>query len=308
MRNKFIEYLVTAAKQDKNIYLLCGDLGYSVLEPFAEQFPDRFINVGIAEQNMIGIAAGLALSGKKVFVYSIVNFAITRCLEQIRNDVCYHNVDVTVVAVGGGLAYGAQGYTHLGIEDIAFTRSLPNMQVYIPADKIELEYCMNSILSDSSPKYLRLARGKEPDLHPSKITSPFVEVKTKNKINFLSIGPILQQACLAAEELEKHNINVGVYSCPGFSKLQDSEMFLELADSDLLVTVEEHLDYGGLGSYVLEILSANKNCPRIIRKGVKHETITNIGSQPFLQQQNQIDAKSLVKTVLDNFQEQRKCS
>src|SRR5690348_7283999 len=129
MRTAFIEALVAEAERDPSLWLLNGDLGFSVLELFADKFPDRYLNVGVAEQNMVGIAAGLALSGKNVFTYSIANFATLRCLEQIRNDVCYHKANVTVVGVGGGLSYGAQGYTHHAVEDIAVTRNLPNITV-----------------------------------------------------------------------------------------------------------------------------------------------------------------------------------
>ena len=137
MRSAFIDTLCELAEQQEDIVLLCGDLGYSVLERFAERFPRRFHNVGVAEQNMTGLAAGLAMSGKLVVTYSIANFAVVRCLEQLRNDVCYHNAPVIAVSVGSGMAYGAQGYTHHGIEDMAFTRILPNMAVVSPGDPAE---------------------------------------------------------------------------------------------------------------------------------------------------------------------------
>ena len=140
MRNKFIDTLCKIAQKDNSIWLLCGDLGYSVLEPFEKSFPDRFINVGIAEQNMIGIAAGIASCGQRVFCYSIANFPTMRCLEQIRNDICYHNCDVTIVSVGAGFAYGNAGYSHYGLEDLSVLSVLPNMRVYTPADSYEVEW------------------------------------------------------------------------------------------------------------------------------------------------------------------------
>jgi len=165
MRTAFIETLCELAEQDERIWLLTGDLGYSVLEQFAERFPDRFVNVGVAEQNMTGVAAGLALCGKIVFTYSIANFPTLRCLEQIRNDVCHHNLNVKIVAVGGGLAYGAQGYTHHAIEDLAVMLALPNMTVIAPGDSVEVRLATRAIVDWPGPCYLRLGRAGERIVH-----------------------------------------------------------------------------------------------------------------------------------------------
>src|SRR5215469_10241862 len=137
MRGAFFRALTEFAEQDERVQLIVGDLGFGVAETFAQRFPNRFLNAGVAEQNMTGIAAGMALSGKVVFTYSIANFPILRCLEQIRNDVCYHNANVKIVAVGGGLAYGALGATHHATEDLAILRSLPRMAVVAPGDPVE---------------------------------------------------------------------------------------------------------------------------------------------------------------------------
>jgi len=165
MRTAFIKTLCELAEQDERIWLLCGDLGYSVLEGFSSRFPNRFVNVGVAEQNMTGIAAGLALSGKVVFIYSIANFPVMRCLEQIRNDVCYHNLNVKIVTVGGGLTYGSLGYTHHGVEDIAVMRVLPNMTVIAPGDPVEARLATQAILNTPGPCYLRLGKAGEPVVH-----------------------------------------------------------------------------------------------------------------------------------------------
>src|SRR5262249_54572532 len=161
----FINTLCTLAGQDERVWLLTADLGYSVLERFAARFPDRYVNVGVAEQNLIGIAAGLARCGKVPFVYSIANFPTLRCLEQIRNDVCYHEGNVKVVAVGGGLAYGAQGYTHHGVEDLAVLRVLPGMTVVAPGDPVETRLVTEAIARHPGPCYLRLGKDREPILH-----------------------------------------------------------------------------------------------------------------------------------------------
>ena len=301
LRNSFVKELIIAAEKEPTIYLLCADLGYGVLEPFIKRFPSRFINVGIAEQNMIGIAAGLALSGKKVFTYSIVNFAITRCLEQIRNDVCYHNLDVTMVAVGGGVPYGVQGYTHQGVEDIAFTRLLPNINVFGPADEFELRYCMSKILSKKGPTYLRLARGGEPKIHKKEIESNslLIEVLPKKKVNFIVNGTPLKGVLDASIELDRKNVSVGLFSMPHLT-LNTKNEILEIAkESSYLITVEEHLTEGGLGSLVAEIISGLSQHAQLIRKGITHSKLDKVGGQAFLRKENKIDKDSLVSFVLE---------
>src|SRR5436189_1736405 len=156
MRLSFIQSLCEAAERDGRVHLLTADLGYSVVEPFARAFPRRFTNVGVAEQNLIGVAAGLALCGKVAFVYSIANFPTLRCLEQIRNDVCYHDASVKIVAVGGGFAYGALGMSHHATEDLAVMRAIPRMTVVAPGDPVEAELATRAIAASPGPCYLRL--------------------------------------------------------------------------------------------------------------------------------------------------------
>ena len=165
MRTAFIQTLVQIAERDERVWLLVGDLGFGVVTPFVERFPQRFVNAGVAEQNMTGMAAGVALRGKVVFTYSIANFPTLRCVEQIRNDVCYHNADVKIVCVGGGLAYGAVGVTHHATEDIAILRALPNMTVVAPGDPIEAGLATRAVVNWPGPCYLRLGRAGEPHIH-----------------------------------------------------------------------------------------------------------------------------------------------
>src|ERR1700693_796065 len=165
MRGAFFRGLLALAERDHRVNLIVGDLGFGVVEEFARRFPDRFLNAGVAEQNMTGIAAGMALSGKIVFTYSIANFPILRCLEQVRNDVCYHNANVKIVAVGGGLAYGSLGSTHHATEDLAIMRSLPRMVVVAPGDPVETEAATRAVVAHSGPCYLRLGRAGESRVH-----------------------------------------------------------------------------------------------------------------------------------------------
>ncbi|MCE9559061.1 MAG: transketolase, partial [Armatimonadetes bacterium] len=204
MRTSFMQTLTQFAERDDRIWLLTGDLGYSVLEPFAQRFPERYINVGVAEQNMTGIAAGLALSGKVVFTYSIANFPTLRCLEQIRNDVCHHNANVKVVAVGGGFAYGSQGYTHHGVEDLGIMRMLPGLTVMVPGDPAEAKAATRAAVETAGPCYLRLGKGGEPAVHaepPVFTVGRALLARHGRDVTILSCGAMLAAAVAAADQL-----------------------------------------------------------------------------------------------------------
>ena len=299
MRNSFVSRLGLERSKNKKIFLLTGDLGFSVLESFEKKFQNSFINVGIAEQNMISIAAGLALEKFKVFTYSIVNFTTSRCHEQIKNDICYHNLDVTITAVGAGFPYGSQGYTHHGIEDITIMRVLPNMTIYNPADKFELEFCFNEIINNKSPKYLRLARGGEPLVHHRKITTKkkSIIVKKPGTTNILCSGTILKNCLDAANELIEENQNIGLISCPIISNKIEKYLIKILTKSKVIVTVEEHSKLGGFGSFIGEIINRNKLKCELIILGVETNNYSLIGSQEYLRNKNKIDTKSIIKIL-----------
>ena len=197
MRNAFINEIVEAAEKNDNIMLVVGDLGYGVIEPFAKRFPNRFINAGVAEQNMMGLAAGLASEGYHVFVYSIANFSTFRCAEQIRNDVDYHNLSVTVVAVGGGLAYGNLGYSHHAVQDYALMRVMPNMLIAAPGDPMEVRACMRYIINNPQPSYLRLGKSGEAYIHnelPEVLPGKWLNIRGGEKYGstFLTTGATLE--------------------------------------------------------------------------------------------------------------------
>jgi len=299
LREQFVSRLIKYSKKNKNLFLLTGDLGFSVLEPFREENPERFFNMGVSEQNMMGAAAGLSLEGNKVFTYSISNFATSRCHEQVRNDICYHNLDVTIVATGGGLAYGAHGYTHHGIEDVAIMRCLPNMTIYIPSDRFELDLCFDKILRNKGPKYLRLARGKEPDLYKKAIpkNTEIVELEKSSDITLLVSGPILEQAIGCVNYFKNKGINIGLYSFPVISHSLSSKIKRLLNRSSIFITVEEHKTIGGFGSFISELAISMKKPPQIISCGVSPESINLIGNQEHLRKINKIDQSGLIKTV-----------
>ena len=299
LRDRFVSRLIEYSKKNKNLFLLTGDLGFSVLEPFREENPKRFFNMGVSEQNMMGVAAGLSLEGNKVFTYSIANFATSRCHEQIRNDICYHDLDVTIVATGGGLAYGAHGYTHHGIEDIAIMRCLPNMTIYVPSDRFELDFCFDKILQNKGPKYLRLARGKESDIYQKPIPKniDIVEIEKCSEITLLVCGPILDQAIECSKHFKNKGINIGLYSLPIISQSLSLKIKRLLGRSSIFMTVEEHKNIGGFGSFISELAIGMSRPPRIISCGVSPKNINSIGNQEYLRKINKIDKSALIKTI-----------
>ena len=301
MRTAFIQALIECARANERIWLLVGDLGYSVVEPFKQEFPDRFINVGVAEQNMTGIAAGLALSGKIVFTYSIANFPTLRCLEQIRNDVCYHNANVKIVAVGGGLAYGAQGMTHHATEDLAIMRALPNMTVVAPGDPIETALATRAIIDRPGPCYLRLGKSREPIVHQ---TSPHFQigkaimVREGSDVTLISTGGILYNTVQAAEQLAQQGIQARVLSMPTLKPLDTEAVVAAARETGAIVSIEEHSISGGLGSAVAEVLAELGNSNTTFRQiGIRDEFCSQIGSQEYLRGIHGLSVEGIVEAV-----------
>ena len=261
MRNAFIDELVFHAEKNPNIALVVGDLGFSVIEPFADRFPDRFINVGVAEQNMAGLAAGMASEGLHVFTYSIANFPTFRCAEQIRNDIDYHKFPVTVVAVGGGLAYGSLGYSHHAVQDYSFMRSLPNMLIASPGDPMEVRACMRYLIDNPQPSYLRLGKAGEPCFHdhvPNVNPGDWLRVREgeENGASLLTTGATLQLAhdfISSKASLREWSI----HSVPLWSMASKHLQAEQVKKISSVLTIEDHLIDGGFGSWLLEALSSN---------------------------------------------------
>ena len=285
MRNTFIQELVKLAHINTKLVLIVGDLGYSVVEPFANTFPDRFINAGIAEQNMIGLAAGMASEGYHVFTYSIANFPTFRCAEQIRNDVAYHNLPVTIVSVGGGLSYGSLGYSHHAVQDYALIRTLPNMLIAAPGDPMEVQACIRYLVSNPGPSYLRLGKAGEPNFHnkPPKI-SPGSWIKLRNngdsKHALLSTGAGLQLAMEWASQ-DKYTA-YDIYSLPLWSMADKLAQASLLRMYDEIVTVEDHLLDGGFSSWLLEAQALAKIPSVITPIALSPEVCNTVGTQATL--------------------------
>jgi transketolase len=301
MRKVFINKLFEAAKKNRNIVLISGDLGFSVVEEFAQTLPGQFINAGIAEQNMTGVAAGLAMAGKKVFTYSIANFPTLRCLEQVRNDVCYHDVDVTVVSVGAGFAYGSQGYTHHGLEDAAILRTLPNMKICVPSDEDETERSVDLILNTKGPFYLKLDKGKvnAGSDQPEEFGLGRVRVLLPGQhVLIAAQGSIASEAMEAANTLEKMGISAEVWSVPWLKPLDEEAITDAGKRFSLIVTVEEAQKFGGLGSAFSEVIASSpEKTARVLIKAVPDTILHRAYSQQAARKLLNLDASSIAKEI-----------
>lgn len=294
MRKAFINTLIQQARQDDSIYLLVADVGFNLVEPFRDEFSDRFINVGIAEQNMIGVAAGLALSGKKVFCYSLGNFPTLRCLEQIRNDICYHNLPVTIVSGGAGLYYGSLGSSHHATEDITIMRALPNMSVINPCDPVHVEMFME--FWDYSPRYLRLQGSNDEECF-NKVPLPSDDCITV----LMATGSIIREAIEASEILKNEGIEVCVFSQPSIKPLTVDFDNICYKKCKCIFTVEEHNLSGGFGSAVLEAVNDLGLDIKVIRLGLQDKFCKEVGSQQYLRKLNGIDAEGIASKVREVF-------
>ncbi len=304
MRNTFVKTLVKIAEKDKNVFLLTGDLGYSLFDEFREKFPEQFVNCGVAEQNMIGVAAGLALEGKEVYVYSIVPFITMRCFEQIRNDVCYQDLDVNLVGVGAGFAYGSLGSTHHAIEDIAILRTLPNMTVLSPADPIETEKLVYCSYQTSHPTYLRLYRSGEENLYQGepdiKIGKPSV-IKEGGDGLIIATGVNVGLGLEVVEKLKDLNYNFKLISLHTLKPINREDLLKEISGIDKVFTLEEHSIIGGLGSSVAEIISESDWNGFFERIAIPDQHSSKIGNSDYLRAEYKLDAENIIKNILNKI-------
>lgn len=301
MRSAVIARIHTLMERDSDIYFLTGDLGYNVLEEMEAEFPKRFANVGVAEQNMIGIAAGLALNGKKVFVYSIIPFVTMRCFEQIRNDIAYHDLDVTLLGVGSGLSYGILANTHFALEDVGILRCLPDMTIVSPADGLEASLAVDAIYNHKGPVYLRIGKREEPKIlqepYPFKIGRGVILQEGKD-IALFATGTIFSNVIAAAKILqEKHKISATIVNIHTIKPL-DKKLILNTSYGKKAVfTIEEHSVKGGLGSAVAEVLSEVKDHPPLYRIGTPDKIIKHMGSQEYLRKKLRLSPEAIVRKI-----------
>ena len=285
MRDSFVRSVLELAKNDRNVELVTGDLGFGVLRPFWEAVPDQFLDVGIAEQNMTAMAAGMALEGKTVFTYSIGNFPTLRCIEQIRNDCAYHGANVNIVCVGGGFVYGSLGMSHHATEDLSTMRSLPDVAVFAPADKVEAAAVAKAVAEYPGTCYIRLGRGGEKvireDIGEFKVGKA-IPVCEGSRVAIFSTGDIAGEVMKAKAILESQGITPTIYTFPTV-KPMDADTVRACAERhELIVTCEEHSIVGGFGSAVAEVLAEIPGAARLVRVGIDDTYCAIVGDQNHL--------------------------
>lgn len=302
MRDAFTRVLMQEAARDPRLMLVTGDLGFGVLKPFWETYPEQFVNAGIAEQAMTSLAAGLSMTGRTVLTYSIGNFPTLRCIEQIRNDCAYHNANVKVVCVGGGFVYGSLGMSHHATEDMSVLRALPGVTVFTPGDPAEVEAVVPVMLRTPGTCYLRLGRGGEPTLHERPIvgwTLPkALTLREGADVAILSAGGILTQTTAAAKLLAERGVSAEVVSFPCIKPI-DAEKLTELSRRFRhIVTVEEHSIVGGFGGAVCEVLAGQGSSCRVHRIGMDDVYSTIVGTQQYLREEYRMDANAICERTL----------
>lgn len=296
MRDAFIRALSELADIDRSIVLVNGDLGFGVLDEFIEKRPYQYINAGVAEQNMTAIACGMALEGAKAYTYSIGNFATLRCLEQLRNDVCYHEANVTAVAVGAGFSYGQLGMSHFATEDLAIMRALPNMTVVAPCDAWQAFDLTKQLYQKGGPTYLRLDKGQAGTLSSDgeTILGKIRVVRSGCDLVMFATGAILGEALSAAQRLEELGIATTVIDVHTIKPF-DADAVAQLADiHGYVLTIEEHNIIGGLGAAVAEaILENGANVKAFARIGLRDIYPSIVGDQRFLRHAYGMDSDAI---------------
>jgi transketolase len=309
MRGAFFRALTELAERDARVHLVVGDLGFGVVETFAKRFPNRFLNAGVAEQNMTGIAAGMALSGKIVFTYSIANFPILRCLEQVRNDVCYHNANVKIVAVGGGLAYGSLGATHHATEDLAILRSLPRMVVVAPGDPAETEEATHAVAAHVGPCYLRLGRAGEANVHQGQIDFQLgtaLQVRDGKDFTLISTGGLLQTALQVVAILDHGGLRGRILSMHTLKPLDEESILAAARQTSAIFTLEEHSVIGGLGGAVAEVLAESGEMPIAFKRfGLPSAFSSIVGTQEYLRARHGLSADRVAETIRSVLEKSR---
>ncbi len=303
MRKVFNKVLVECAERDPRIHLVLADIGYGEIEPFARRFPERYVNCGVMEQHMTGVACGIAMEGNIAITYSIANFPTLRCLEQIRNDVCYHNANVKIVIIGGGVSYGPLGISHHSTEDIAIMRSLPNMVVLAPCDKQEAEAATRAMLEHDGPVYYRCGYVGEKDIHRGAIEFELgkaIEVEQGDDCTVIFTGPIGLDAQNAVHAVREKGIRCRLLSMHTIKPIDREAIVRAARETGRIVTVEEHNLSGGLGSAVAEVL-ADEGClnVRFKRLALPDVFVHEVGSQQYLKEIHGLSQADMERAVLE---------
>lgn len=302
MRNAFADELTKLGDDDPRVVMLSGDIGNRLFDKFKAKHEARFFNCGVAEANMMGVAAGMAMNGLRPVAYTITPFITTRCLEQIRTDVCYHEAPVTIVAVGAGLAYSGLGPTHHACEDISFLRSLPNMVVICPGDSFEVRAALRASLQQDHPVYIRLGKKGEPVVHKASLADfaigKAITIARGSDVCLLSTGNMLPEAVEAAHQLEKQGISAEVVSFHTVKPLDEACLTDVFARFPLVATIEEHSRIGGFGAAVAEWLVDTRVAPRqFIRFGTPDAFFKQSGEQEFAREALGLSAHQIAEKI-----------
>jgi transketolase len=305
MRKEFITALIAHAHQDPSVYFVVGDVGFSFVEPFQNAFPKRFINAGVAEQNMIGMAAGLAMAGKKVYVYSIIPFVIMRCFEQIRVDLCYQNLPITLVGVGGGFGYGELGGTHHAIEDVGIMRALPGMTVVAPANGVELSALFPQLHTLAGPSYLRIAKSDTEVLYPANpsITlNKIHELHAPQDVLILTSGHVLDVGYATMCELKKYGIEAGIASVHTIKPLDSDYLVNAMKRVKGIIVIEEHNVRTGLSEAVAHTIATNAPYNGFFISYAINDEYPHIsGSAAFLRKHVGISSERIVSEIVEKM-------
>jgi len=301
MRKAFFEKLKAITKGDKNIFLLAADLGVKFFYEFQNIDNKRFINVGVAEQNMIGMAAGLSMSGKNVYCYSIIPFLIMRTFEQIRIDLCYNNLNVKLLGAGGGVVYGLEGVTHHAIEDIAVMRSLPNMTIVVPGDTVEAEILAEQSVTHQGPLYIRFGRDIEPLVHENKPDFKIgrgIIIREGKDICLIAAGTMLYSAKIICGFLKNKGYNVGLISMHTIKPLDVGLVKKCAKNYSAIFTLEDHNIIGGLGSAVSEVIAESRYGGIFQKIGILDKYTSDIGKPDYLMEKFGLDPKTITDYIL----------
>ncbi len=302
IRDAFFDELYTVAKNDSRVLLLTADMGAYSLIRFKKDLERQYMNVGIAEQGMVSIAAGLALGGKAVFIYTIIPFATLRCYEQIKIDLCCMNLPVTIVGVGPGLGYGSDGPTHHATQDIAVMRALPEMTILNPSDPVTTGMTVRFAYEAPGPKYVRIERGKFPAIHSKKdivFSDGLAELRKGNDLTIIATGIMVHRALKIADELDSRHLSTGVVDLYRIKPL-NAERLLGIIDrSKHIVTLEENSIVGGIGSAVSEVLNDSGKKGLLKRLAIPDKHCIESGDRERLHALYNLDTPGIVKAISD---------
>lgn len=305
MRNAFANEVTLIARSDPRVVLLSGDIGNKLFDELRTQCPNQFFNCGVAEQNMMGVAAGMGLSGLRPIVYTIAPFNTVRCLEQIKIGVAYHQSPVIIVGTGSGLSYASLGPTHHSLEDFAIFRAIPNLQVLAPWDAPSLRSCLRMALDSGRPSYIRIGKKGEPDLCEARsvpLIGDGLTLKTGGQICILAVGTVAQEAWSAAKSLKEQGIDAEVVLTHTVKPCPKILFDGLLKRFEFFVTVEEHARIGGFGESFLSHLALQGLQKRVMCLGTGDSFMTTVGSHTFARSYFNIDAASIVSAAITLLQ------